>query len=87
VSRFGTEKLATLESASRSISAGVVVVQTEIAAMNTPLQGIQSTLSGFETRLETRFAKLENILEQLVYQPPSNGTGQEVSSQICVVAD
>ncbi|RYP06294.1 hypothetical protein DL765_009565 [Monosporascus sp. GIB2] len=71
VSQLGTEKLATLEATSYTISTGLLSVRSEVSAMNTPLQGIHSTLSGFETR----FDSLESLLKQLLVQSPViNGT-------------
>jgi hypothetical protein len=44
MSRAGTEKLAVLESTSRSLSADIVVVQTELAATGTPVRQLHAGL-------------------------------------------
>lgn len=69
-------KLATSEATSRSISTSLQVFQSEILALNTPIQGIQNTISGFEARFET----LETLISQLVDQPVISGSQQEVSN-------
>ncbi|KAJ8130448.1 hypothetical protein O1611_g3182 [Lasiodiplodia mahajangana] len=58
----GAEKLATLEAASHDISSDFLVVGSQISGTSIPLQGIHSTLSGFETR----FNSFENLLKQLL---------------------
>ncbi|RYP45967.1 hypothetical protein DL768_007749 [Monosporascus sp. mg162] len=79
VSQLGTEKLATLEANSHAISTGLLVVQSEVSAMSTPLQGIHSTLSGFETR----FDSLENHFKQLLVQMLAiNGTPQDITPAV-----
>lgn len=76
VSQLGTERLATLEATSHTISTDILSVQSEVLAMSTPIQGMHSTLS----RVETRFDNLENLFQQLlVRNPTTNGTQSEVS--------
>ena len=75
VSQSGIAKLHNLE-ASCNISTSLQIFQSEIPALDTPLQGIQNTLSGFETR----FMTLETLVSQLVHQPVINGSQQEVGS-------
>lgn len=78
VSQSGITKLPNLEASSCNISTSLQVFQSEISALNTPLQGIQNTLSGFETR----FGTLETLISQLVHQPAINGSQQEVSNPV-----
>lgn len=75
-SQSAIAKLATSEATSRSISTSLQVFQSEISALNTPIQGIQNTISGFEARFET----LETLMSQLVHQPVFSGSQQEVSN-------
>lgn len=81
VSQSGTQKMAALETISHNISSRLLVVHSNISAMNTPLRGIQSTVSG----LETRFDALESLVSQmLVGQPAKNGSSQRVSRLVCL---
>ncbi|KAH6894747.1 hypothetical protein B0T10DRAFT_536780 [Thelonectria olida] len=70
--RLGTEKLATLEATSHNISASLLAVQSNVSAMNGPLQGIHSTVSGFETRSDT----LETLLSQLIVPRPAENENE-----------
>ncbi|RYP92826.1 hypothetical protein DL770_000997 [Monosporascus sp. CRB-9-2] len=79
VSQSGTEKLATLEATSHNISASLLVVQSKVSAMNSPVQGIHSTLSEFKTRFDT----LETLVTQLlVPQPAKNGSPQGIAPAV-----
>ncbi|KAM0670068.1 hypothetical protein ACQRIU_000463 [Beauveria bassiana] len=76
VSQLGTDKLATLEATSHTISTDVLSVQSEVLAFSTPLQGMHSTLS----RVETRFDDLENLFKQLlVHNSAVNGPQPETT--------
>ncbi|KAF4449366.1 Ankyrin repeat-containing domain protein [Fusarium austroafricanum] len=68
VLQFGTEKIATLEANSCTISTGLSNVQSEVSSMRTPLQDMHSTLSQFGTHFETRFDNLENLFKQISIQ-------------------
>ncbi|OAA44723.1 Ankyrin repeat-containing domain protein [Beauveria brongniartii RCEF 3172] len=77
VSQLGTERLATLEAASHTISTDILNVQSEVLAMTTPLQSMHSTLS----RVETRFDDLENLFQQLLVRNPiTNGAQSEITA-------
>ncbi|TGJ81341.1 hypothetical protein E0Z10_g7415 [Xylaria hypoxylon] len=79
VSQLGTAKLATLEATSHNTSTSLLVVQSEISSMSIPIQGIHSSLSGFETR----FDSVENLLKQLLVQQSAiNGRPQKVRSPV-----
>ncbi|EJP69640.1 uncharacterized protein BBA_01605 [Beauveria bassiana ARSEF 2860] len=76
VSQLGTERLATLEATSHTISTDLLNVQSEILAMTTPLQSMHSNLS----RFETRFDGLENLVQQLLIgNSTTNGTQSEAT--------
>ncbi|KAF5254430.1 hypothetical protein FANTH_688 [Fusarium anthophilum] len=76
VSHLGSEKLATIQATSQTISSDLLVVRSEVSAISTPIQGIQSTVSQFETR----FDGLENLLRQLLVRGSTiNGTLQEIT--------
>ncbi|KAF5677091.1 ankyrin repeat-containing protein [Fusarium circinatum] len=76
VSLLGSEKLATIQATSQTISSDLLVVRSEVSAISTPIQGIQSTVSQFETR----FDGLENLLQQLLVQGSTiNRTLQEIT--------
>lgn len=89
VSQLGTEKLAAIESASRSMSASLLVVRSDVSAMTIPLQGISNALSGIHTRvdgleagLHARVDGLENLVTQLLGQSPAfSGASQTAGSQ------
>lgn len=80
MSQLGTEKLVSLESTSRNISASLVVVQSEVSAINAPLRDISDSLTGLDTRLEN----IENFVavatQLLAHKPVANGKPQEASS-------
>ncbi|KAF5616056.1 ankyrin repeat-containing protein [Fusarium sp. NRRL 25303] len=64
VSHLGSEKLATLQVTSQTISSDLLVVQSEVSSISSPIRGMQRRLSHFETR----FDDLEHLLEQLLVQ-------------------
>ncbi|KAG9508318.1 hypothetical protein J7337_001882 [Fusarium musae] len=75
----GSEKLATLQATSQIISRDLLVVQSEVSSIRTPIRGIETTLSQFETR----FSGLENLLGQLFVQGSAiNETLQECAEVI-----
>ncbi|KAM3451214.1 hypothetical protein MY3296_005470 [Beauveria thailandica] len=80
VSQLGTERLATLEATSHTISTDILNVQSEVLAMTTPLQSIHSTLS----RVETRFDDLENLFQQLLVQNPTTNEPQSETTPLMV---
>ncbi|RBA12698.1 hypothetical protein FPRO05_04148 [Fusarium proliferatum] len=55
---------ATLQLGLQSLGLDLLVVQSEVSSISSPIQGMQSTLSQFETR----FDGLEHLLEQLLVQ-------------------
>jgi hypothetical protein len=96
VSQAGVKQLATLEStvASRATShaSSLLLLQSEVSAINAPLQSIHGALFGFEARFEnlengfdTRLEKLENLVaaatQLLGHNRTVTGHPQEVSSQ------
>ncbi|KAF5713071.1 ankyrin repeat-containing protein [Fusarium mundagurra] len=76
VSYLGSEKLTALHATSQTISSDLLVVQSEVSAMSTPIQGMQSAISQFGTR----FDDLENLLKQVLVQGSTmNGTPQDIT--------
>lgn len=63
MSRAGTEKLAVLESTSRSLSAGIVVVQTELAAIGTPVRELHAGLPRLQD-IPAQLDRIETLLSQ-----------------------
>ncbi|KAH6632437.1 hypothetical protein F5144DRAFT_489559 [Chaetomium tenue] len=63
MSRAGTEKLAVLESTSRSLSAGIVVVQTELAAIATPVRELHAGLPRLEG-IPAQLDRIETLLSE-----------------------
>ncbi|KAK2758044.1 hypothetical protein FQN54_004450 [Arachnomyces sp. PD_36] len=83
VSQLSTEKLTTLEATSRNISTDVLDVQSKISALNTPLKDIHSTLSGFETRFGDYENQIQQLVQQLLVQPPAiNERSQEITPAV-----
>ncbi|KAH7141998.1 hypothetical protein EDB81DRAFT_899466 [Dactylonectria macrodidyma] len=79
VSHLSTEKLTTLEATSHNITASLLAVQSKVSAMNSPLQGIHSTMSGFDRRFDT----LETLVTQLlVPQQAKNGSSQGITPAV-----
>ncbi|KAF5546122.1 ankyrin repeat-containing protein [Fusarium phyllophilum] len=76
VSHLGSEKLTALHATSQTISGDLLVVQSEVSAMSTPIQGIRSAICQFGTR----FDDLENLLKQVLVQGSTmNGTPQVIT--------
>lgn len=79
VSQLGSEKLATLQVTSQTISSDLLVVQSEVSSISSPIRGMQRSLSHFETR----FDDLEHLLEQLLVQGSNtNEKLQDVSIKV-----
>jgi hypothetical protein len=71
VSQSGTERLASL------VSTSLLIVQSEVSAVNAPLRDMHDSLSGMDTRLEN----LENLVaaatKLLAHRPVVDGKPQE----------
>jgi hypothetical protein len=63
MSRADTEKLAVLESTSRSLSAGMVLVQTELAAIGTPMRELHAGLPRLQG-IPAQLDRIETLLSQ-----------------------
>jgi hypothetical protein len=96
VSQAGVNQLVTLESTlashATSHASSLLLLQSEVSAINAPLQNIHGALFGFETRFESlengfdnRLKKLENLVaaatQLLGHNPTVAGHPQDVSGQ------
>lgn len=76
MSRAGTEKLAVLESTSRSLSAGIVVVQTELAAIGTPVRELHAGLPQLQD-IPAQLDRIETLLSQQLSNPAGSAMLQQ----------
>lgn len=83
ISQATKEKLAALETASNDISSDLVVLRSDVLAMNPSLQGMHSTVSG----VETRFNVLEGLMNQLLSRlPPDTSESSHRVSKLSFLA-